>query len=49
MGLMVPPQYGGLGGTMVQFVKVAEILAKACPSTSMIWGMHHIINRVYSQ
>jgi alkylation response protein AidB-like acyl-CoA dehydrogenase len=41
MGLMVPPQYGGLGGTMVQFAKVAEILAKACPSTSMIWGMHH--------
>lgn len=40
MGLMVPPEYGGLGGTVTQFSKVAEILAIACPSTSMIWGMH---------
>jgi len=40
MGLMVPPEYGGLGGTMAQFVRVAELLAKACPSTSMVWGMH---------
>lgn len=40
MGLLVPPEYGGLGGTVTQFSKVAEILATACPSTSMIWGMH---------
>jgi alkylation response protein AidB-like acyl-CoA dehydrogenase len=40
MGLMVPPEYGGLGGTVLQFSKVSEILATACPSTSMIWGMH---------
>jgi alkylation response protein AidB-like acyl-CoA dehydrogenase len=29
-----------LGGTVLQFSKVSEILATACPSTSMIWGMH---------
>lgn len=40
MGLMVPPEFGGLGGTVSQFAAVAETLAKACPSTSMIWGMH---------
>jgi alkylation response protein AidB-like acyl-CoA dehydrogenase len=40
MGLLVPPEYGGLGGTITQFSKVSEILATACPSTSMIWGMH---------
>ncbi len=26
MGLMVPPEYGGLGGTAVQFAEVSEIL-----------------------
>lgn len=40
MGLLVPAEYGGLGGTVTQFSKVAEIIAAACPSTSMIWGMH---------
>jgi alkylation response protein AidB-like acyl-CoA dehydrogenase len=40
MGLMVPLEYGGLGGTVTQFTKVSEILARACPSTSMVWGMH---------
>ncbi len=40
MGLLVPAEYGGLGGTVTQFTEVSEILAKACPSTSMAWGMH---------
>lgn len=40
MGMLVPPEYGGLGATAVQFTKVAEILGKACPSTAMVWGMH---------
>jgi alkylation response protein AidB-like acyl-CoA dehydrogenase len=38
MGLMVPLEYGGLGGTVTQFTKVSEILARACPSTSVVWG-----------
>jgi alkylation response protein AidB-like acyl-CoA dehydrogenase len=40
MGLLVPKRYGGMGGTIFQFARVSEILAKACPSTSMVWGMH---------
>jgi acyl-CoA dehydrogenase len=40
MGLMVPPEFGGLGGTVTQFTRVSEILARACPSTGMVWGMH---------
>lgn len=40
MGLVVPPEFGGLGGTVSQYAEVTEILAKACPSTTMTWVMH---------
>jgi alkylation response protein AidB-like acyl-CoA dehydrogenase len=40
LGLLVPESYGGLGGTVRQYAQVAEILARACPSTAMVWVMH---------
>jgi alkylation response protein AidB-like acyl-CoA dehydrogenase len=40
LGLLVPARYGGLGGTVGQYARVAEILARACPSTGMTWVMH---------
>jgi alkylation response protein AidB-like acyl-CoA dehydrogenase len=40
LGLLVPERYGGLGGTVRQYARVAEILARACPSTAMVWVMH---------
>lgn len=40
MGLLVPQAYDGLGGTIGDYVEVAQILAKGCLSTAMIWAMH---------
>jgi alkylation response protein AidB-like acyl-CoA dehydrogenase len=40
LGLLVPPEYGGVGESYVTFVEVAEILARACASTAMIFVMH---------
>lgn len=39
-GLVVPVELGGLGQGMYSFVRVCEIIAQACPSTSMCLGMH---------
>ncbi|MGI5239082.1 acyl-CoA dehydrogenase family protein [Dactylosporangium sp. CA-139066] len=40
MGLLVPQQYGGLGGDLTDLVAVARTLASGCLSTAMIWAMH---------
>lgn len=40
MGLLVPTEFGGLGGDVLSFVLVSEELARICPSTAMVWGMH---------
>jgi acyl-CoA dehydrogenase len=40
MGLMVPAEYGGLGGDAGDLARTADLLAGACLSTAMIWAMH---------
>ncbi|MFD7826735.1 acyl-CoA dehydrogenase family protein [Kitasatospora sp. NPDC059803] len=40
MGLLVPEEYGGLGGDLGDLVAVAGLLASGCSSTAMIWAMH---------
>lgn len=40
MGLLVPREFGGLGGGIGDLVEVAQILASGCLSTAMIWAMH---------
>lgn len=40
MGLLVPREYGGLGGDLGTVVAVAQELAAGCLSTAMIWAMH---------
>ncbi|NUW38703.1 acyl-CoA dehydrogenase family protein [Nonomuraea rhodomycinica] len=40
MGLLVPRHYGGLGGTLDDLVRVAQVLAGGCLSTAMIFAMH---------
>jgi acyl-CoA dehydrogenase len=40
LGLLVPTQYGGLGGDLGDLVDVAQVLAGGCLSTAMIWAMH---------
>jgi acyl-CoA dehydrogenase len=40
MGLIVPQAYGGMGASYTTMAQVAQILASACLSTSMIWAMH---------
>jgi acyl-CoA dehydrogenase len=39
-GLLVPHEYGGLGGDLADLVEVAQVLAGGCLSTAMIWAMH---------
>jgi acyl-CoA dehydrogenase len=40
MGLMVPREYGGLGGSLGDLASVAAALAGPCLSTALIWAMH---------
>jgi acyl-CoA dehydrogenase len=40
MGLMVPLEYGGMGGSMVDLVKVSAALAAGCPVAAFLWAMH---------
>ncbi len=40
MGLLVPTAYGGLGGSLVDLVQVAQELAGRCLATAMVWAMH---------
>jgi acyl-CoA dehydrogenase len=39
-GLLVPGEYGGLGGDLGDLVDVATVLASGCLSTALIWAMH---------
>jgi len=41
MGLFVPREYGGLQADYQTFISVAEMIGQACPSTAMIYVMHH--------
>ncbi len=40
MGLLVPRDYGGMGGTLADLAEVARELATACTATAVIWSMH---------
>lgn len=40
MGLLVPREYGGLGGSLRDLATVAGALAGPCLSTALIWAMH---------
>ena len=40
MGLLVPVEFGGLGGSLAEVADVAAELAEECLSTAMIWAMH---------
>jgi acyl-CoA dehydrogenase len=40
LGLLVPVEYGGLGGTTHDLAECADALAGSCLSTAMIWAMH---------
>jgi acyl-CoA dehydrogenase len=40
MGLLVPREYGGMGGTLADLAEVARELAGACTATAVIWAMH---------
>ncbi|WP_280457731.1 acyl-CoA dehydrogenase family protein [Nocardia carnea] len=38
--LLVPVEYGGMGGDLGELVDTALVLADGCLSTAMIWAMH---------
>ena len=40
LGLLVPVEYGGLGGDLSDLAGLAADLAGECLSTAMIWAMH---------
>ncbi|MFL6117571.1 MAG: acyl-CoA dehydrogenase family protein [Catenulispora sp.] len=40
MGLLVPREHGGAGGTLADLSAVARVLAGGCLSTALIWAMH---------
>jgi acyl-CoA dehydrogenase len=40
LGLLVPTEYGGLGGDVGDLVEVAMAVAGECLSTALIWSMH---------
>src|SRR5579884_336645 len=42
LGIPIPAQYGGLGGTFLTYVKVVEEIAKACASSSLIVAVQEL-------
>jgi alkylation response protein AidB-like acyl-CoA dehydrogenase len=42
MGIPIPTEYGGLGGTFTTYVKVVEEIAKACASSSLIVAVQEL-------
>ncbi|MBV8583778.1 MAG: acyl-CoA dehydrogenase family protein [Candidatus Eremiobacteraeota bacterium] len=42
LGIPIPVDYGGLGGTFVTYVKVVEEIAKACASSSLIVAVQEL-------
>jgi len=40
LGLLVPAEYGGLGGGLPELVDAAVVLAGECLSTALTWAMH---------
>ncbi|KFZ82027.1 acyl-CoA dehydrogenase [Amycolatopsis sp. MJM2582] len=40
MGLLVPREFGGLGGGLTDLARTSVELGGACVSTAMIWAMH---------
>jgi len=41
LGLPVPAEYGGAGGSIPEMAQVLERMAQACPSTAMVMLMHY--------
>ena len=42
LGIPLPAEYGGLGGTFLTYVKVVEEVAKACASSSLIIAVQEL-------
>jgi alkylation response protein AidB-like acyl-CoA dehydrogenase len=42
LGVPIPVEYGGLGGTFLTYVKVVEEIAKACASSSLIVAVQEL-------
>ena len=42
LGMPIPAEYGGLGGTFLTYVKVVEEIAKACASSSLIVAVQEL-------
>ncbi|MEO6912472.1 MAG: acyl-CoA dehydrogenase family protein [Candidatus Baltobacteraceae bacterium] len=42
LGIPIPAEYGGLGGSFVTYVKVVEEIAKACASSSLIVAVQEL-------
>jgi alkylation response protein AidB-like acyl-CoA dehydrogenase len=42
LGIPIPTEYGGLGGTFLTYVKVVEEIAKACASCSLIVAVQEL-------
>ncbi|WP_436536195.1 acyl-CoA dehydrogenase family protein [Actinoplanes sp. HUAS TT8] len=40
LGLLVPVEYGGLGGDLHDLAELADLMGGYCLSTAMIWAMH---------
>lgn len=42
MGVPIPVEYGGLGGTFLTYVKIVEEIAKACAASSLIVAVQEL-------
>ena len=42
LGIPIPAEYGGLGGTFLTYVKVVEEIAKACASSALIVAVQEL-------
>ena len=40
MGLLIPREHGGIGGSYATLSAIAQVLSAECLSTALIWAMH---------
>lgn len=40
MGLLVPAEHGGLGGSLSDLARVSTVLSRGCTVTAFVWAMH---------
>ncbi|WP_243292486.1 acyl-CoA dehydrogenase family protein [Bacillus sp. FJAT-47783] len=47
LGILIPEEFGGLGGDILEFTKITEIISRGCSSTGTLYMFHNqVVQRI---